>query len=415
MAENKPRSSSQRRKKPAAERLVERYENLLRRLSDLASTLDHEVLVRRITETARQVTECEAASLLLYDPSTKCLYFEAATNQLESGLGKTAVPTDHSIAGWIFSHGKPLLVPNALEDPRFYREVDAITRFQTRSILGVPLKATNGCIGVIEAVNKIDGQFDQTDLHLLEMLAAHAGRALENQRLFEQSDLVAEMVHELRTPLTALTAAANLLQRPDLPAHQRESLARTIFQEVQRLNAMATDFLDFARLSSGRTRFRREPVHLGGLVEECLELVRPQAEAQQLTLQVELDPSVAPVPGDRNRLKQVILNLLSNAMKYNRPGGTISIRLTPQGDQVALAFSDTGRGIPADSLPHIFDHFYRVPSEEGETAGSGLGLAIVKRIVESHGGKVSVESQEGQGSTFTVWLPSGPRAGWEMG
>jgi signal transduction histidine kinase len=379
----------------------------------MASTLEHDLLVRRITETAREVTGAEAASLLLYDPTSKCLYFEAATNQLESGLGKAAVPTDHSIAGWIFSHRKPLLVPNALEDPRFYREVDAITRFQTRSILGVPLMAADECIGVIEAVNKLDGQFDQTDLHLLEMLAAHAGRALENQRLFEQSDLVAEMVHELRTPLTALTAAANLLQRKDLPDDQRESLARTIFSEVQRLNAMATDFLDFARLSSGRTRFRREPVHLGGLVEECLQLVRPQAETQGLKLHVDLDPTVTPVPGDRNRLKQVILNLLSNAMKYNRQGGSITIRLWPAGDQVALAFSDSGRGIPAESLPHIFDHFYRVPSEEGETTGSGLGLAIVKRIVESHGGKVTVESQPGEGSTFTVWLPSKPPARWE--
>jgi signal transduction histidine kinase len=214
------------------------------------------------------------------------------------------------------------------------------------------------------------------------------------------------MVHELRTPLTALTAVANLLQRLDLPDEQRLNLAQTLHVEVDRLNEMTTDFLELARLETGRSRFYREPVHLGGLVEECLQVVRAQAEEEGIALDVQIDRSITPVQGDRNRLKQVLLNLMTNAIKYNKPRGKVILRLKQKRESLLLSIEDTGRGIPEEALPHIFDRFYRVPYQGRDAPGTGLGLAIAKRIVESHGGTISVESQLDRGSTFIIRLPT---------
>jgi signal transduction histidine kinase len=393
--------------------LLRRYARLVEVTTDLASTLDLDSLLDHIVQAAQELTHSEAASLLLYDSQTHHLYFEAATGQTAEGLGRTAVPADGSIAGWVFTHREPLLVHDAMADPRFFREVDFLTNFRTRSVLGVPLVTKEKALGVIEAVNKLEGGFTEEDVRILQSLAAQAAIAIENTRLFQQSDVVAEMVHELRTPLAALTAAAHLLQRPDLPSDQREKISDTVYQEVRRLSDMTTDFLEFSRLQSGRARLVREPVHLGGLVGECQEILRPQAEAEDVRIYVESDPAVVPVQGDRNRLKQVLLNLLTNAIKYNHPGGDVTVRLKRDGEAVVVEVSDNGRGIPEASLPHIFERFYRVPDPETRVTGTGLGLAIAKRIVEGHGGSVSVVSEFGKGSTFRARLPIGVSPGAE--
>jgi signal transduction histidine kinase len=371
----------------------------------MVSVLDLNTLLQHIVDAAQELTESEGASLLLYDPQTHHLYFQAATGPLNEQEKQTAIPAESSIAGWIFTNKDPLLVEDAMSDPRFFREVDVLTHFKTRSILGVPLLAKDKTLGVIEVVNKLEGTFQEMDLRLLQSLAAQAAIAIENSRLFQQSDLVAEMVHELRTPLAALTAAAHLIQRPELEDDQREKLSRTMYSEVQRLNEMATDFLDIARLESGRISFVREPVHLEGLIRECLEIIRPQAEAERITLATEIDRSLEPVLGDRNRLKQLLLNLLTNAIKYNRQRGQVLVTLRNKGDELLLSVKDTGKGIPPESLPRVFDRFYRVPAQESGTVGSGLGLAIAQRIAKNHNGIIEVESVLDQGSTFTLRLP----------
>ncbi len=388
--------------------LLKRYARLLEVSVTLASTLDLDDLLQHVVEAAKELTECEATSLLLYDPATRHLHFEAATGALLSGGERIVVPMENSIAGWVFARGEVLHVEDAMSDARFYREVDVLTQFQTRSVLGVPLRTLDKTVGVIEAVNKVQGQFLEEDERLLLALASQAAIAIEKARLFQQSDLVAEMVHELRTPLASLTAAAHLLKRPDLPGEQRGRLADTVYGEVFRLNEMATDFLELARLESGRGRMVREPVHLGGLVQECIEIVRPVAEADGVTIESEAESSLAPVQGDRNRLKQVFLNLLTNAIKYNRPGGKVLVRITLENLEAVTCIRDTGRGIPAESIPHIFERFYRVPDPGRSVAGTGLGLAIARRIIEASHGSITVESQIDKGSTFCVRLPAGP-------
>jgi K+-sensing histidine kinase KdpD len=387
-------------------RLLKRYARLLELTSDLTSTLELSTLLQHIVDAAQELTETEAASLLLYDPQTEHLYFEAATSPIEEAVTSTSVPVTNSIAGWILTNQKPLLVEDADHDPRFFNDVDILTSFKTKSILGAPLVTKDKTLGVIEVVNKRQGTFQDDDLHMLQGLAAQAAIAIQNTRLFQQSDLVAEMVHELRTPLAALMAAAHLMKRPELPEDQRHQLSKTVFNEVHRLNDMTTDFLELARLESGRVRFAREKVLLRELVQECVEIIQPQADAERVKLKMNLPPEESTVRGDRNRLKQLLLNLLTNAIKYNFAEGEVHVSLS-QKDQVAqLAVSDTGAGIPPESLPHVFERFYRVPAKEGSTLGTGLGLAIAKRIAENHRGSIEVKSKPGEGSMFTVLLPT---------
>lgn len=408
MKSNPPGPETEIRNYP---KLLNRYQRLLELTSDLAATFDLDTLLQRIVVAARELTDSEASSLLLYDKQTHTLYFEAATGALVDGVGQRAIPADNSIAGWVFTHGEPILSQDVLNDPRFYREMDALTQFETQSILGVPLRTKDKVLGVIESVNKTEGIFTDEDVQILQTLAAQAAIAIENSQLFMQSDLIAEIVHELRTPLAALTAASHLLQRSDLPADQRTKLSHTILNEVQRLNDLTTDFLELSRLESGRTHFEREPVHLGGLVQESLEVVRAQAESKEIKLETEIDPSLTPVHGDRKILKQLLLNLLTNAIKYSPPESVVTVVLRSEGNEVLMEVRDTGRGISPEDQKRLFQRFYRAGNAQDEVQGTGLGLVIAKRIAESHEGSISVESTLGKGSTFTVRLPERPSTG----
>lgn len=389
-------------------KLLNRYQRLLELTSDLAATFDLDTLLQRIVVAARELTDSEASSLLLYEKQTHSLYFEAATGALVSGVGQRAIPADNSIAGWVFTHGEAIVSQDVLNDPRFYRELDALTRFETQSILGVPLRTKDKVLGVIESVNKVEGIFTDEDVQILQTLAAQAAIAIENSQLFMQSDLIAEIVHEVRTPLASLTAASHLLQRPDLPADQRTKLGQTILYEVQRLNDLTTDFLELSRLESGRMHLKREPIHLGGLIEESLAVVRAQASSKQIELETEFDSSLAPFHGDRKLLKQLLLNLLTNAIKYSNPGDVVTVALRSEDDEVSMEVRDTGRGISPEDQERLFQRFYRAADGEDDVQGTGLGLVIAKRIAESHEGSIFVESALGEGTTFAVKLPAGP-------
>lgn len=390
-------------------RLLRRYQRLLELNSELVGTLELDTLLQSIVEAAKELTDSEAASILLYEQQSQKLYFEAATDSVGDQLLERDVPAENSIAGWVFFNKQPIIVEDTLSDPRFFGEIDAHTRFQTTSILGVPLTTKDDALGVIEAVNKQDGKFNEDDVLILQSLAAQASISIVNSRLFKQSDLVAEFVHEMRTPLASLNAAVHLLQRNSLPEVQFHKIARTVVNEVERLNEMASDFLELARLESGRAHLQREIVHLGGLVRECIEIVKPQAETRQITVVSEFDVSVQPIYGDRRLLKQMLLNLLSNAIKYNDEGGKVTVTLERTNGEAIISVSDTGCGIPAEAIPRLFERFYRVPSDS-KSAGTGLGLAIAKRITQSHGGDIRVESELNVGTTFNVSLPFGKPA-----
>jgi signal transduction histidine kinase len=372
---------------------------------DLASTLDLNTLLNRIVHAAADLSNAEAASILLYDEAKRELYFQATTNLDAPLMQGLAVPVDSSIAGWILTQRKAVIIDDTRQDPRHFGKLAKPTGVETTSLLGVPLITKDKVIGVLEAINKLAGVFNEEDQEVLTALGAQAAVAIENARLFQQSDLISEMVHELRTPLGSINAAAYLLLRPEINEEQRRKMVETMHRETTRLSEMASSFLDLARLESGRTRFQIESVDLLKLAEECANVMCNKAIEKEITLKLELPETFSPIQVDREKLKQVILNLLSNAIKYTPSGGEVCLAIASNSHEAILSVRDSGIGIPAESLAHVFEKFYRVPGSEKIEQGTGLGLSICKRIIDAHLGKIEVESQTGKGTTFRVSLP----------
>jgi len=378
----------------------------------LNSTLSRRPLIYQIVNAARELTHTEASSIMLVDRKTGELHFEAATGARSQEIRSAVVPMDGSVAGWVVQNDEPLVVEDAQQDPRFYRQLDSQIGFQTRSLIAVPLAVRGKIIGVLEAVNKLGGEpFSDEDVRLLMILADQAAVAIENAMLFEQSDLVAEMVHEMRTPLTSIAGYAEMLQRMQIPAEQRVEFAHTIVQEALRLSRLADDFLELARLESGRAFLAQEKVSLEEIVEEALTVLRPQAEKKGIALRVATPGYLPPVVGDEQRLKRTLINLLANAVKYCRQGDRATVTARVENEDLIIGVVDTGPGIPLGAQEQLFRKFYRLPtSGEEEVEGTGLGLAICRQIVEAHGGKIWVESEEGKGSAFYFRLPIAGRA-----
>ena len=387
-----------------------RFQRVLDLSQVLNSTLDLSALLELIIRAAREITATEASSILLTDLKTGDLYFEAATGTKSEAVKRVVVPPQ-SLAGWVAREGKVQVIDDVSSDPRFSPLADQQSGFKTRALIAVPLQVKGRTIGVLEVVNRIDNTpFNDEDVDVLTALTAHAAVAIENARLFQQSDLISEMVHELRTPLTSIVAYSELLLRSDVQLTQQRAFVETILQESTRLTTMINDFLDLARLQSGRARLTRQPVQLSELVRDCASVMMPQAQQKNIRLDVHAPSGITSVQGDPGRLKQVVVNLLSNAIKYTAPEGSVQAEAVEIDDSVRVSVKDTGRGIPEQDLPHIFDKFYRVPDSEGWASGTGLGLSITKEIVEAHGGRIDVQSQVGVGTTFTLVLPIDHRA-----
>jgi signal transduction histidine kinase/HD-GYP domain-containing protein (c-di-GMP phosphodiesterase class II) len=223
-----------------------------------------------------------------------------------------------------------------------------------------------------------------------------------------KSDLISIVSHELRTPLTAIKAyTETLLDNADsstFPMHKK--FLSIIDEECDRLSRMVNDVLDLSRMDSGRTRLHAAPVAFSRLVEEVVPTVEPGLVQRELSLRVRIDPDLPHLEADPDLLKQVLVNLIHNAIKFSRPGGFVTVTGQAMGDRIHVGVEDQGKGIPADQIERVFDRFYRVETESGErVSGTGLGLAIVKRVIELHGGSVRVESEVGVGTRFIVDLP----------
>ena len=387
------------------EKRLEGYRRLIDIARDLASTLDLDILLNHIISAASDLTETEAASILLYDDAARQLYFQVATNLDQPALRGLVVPLEGSIAGWIVTNHKAARITNVMGDPRHFSNIEKQTHVTTRSLLGVPLITKEKVVGVLEVINKQVGEFTDDDEDLMQVLGAQAAVAIENARLFQQSDLVAEFVHELRTPLASIGTATYLLLRPEMSQEQRQSMIHNIYNEALHLNILASSFLDLARLESGRVQFNLSCFDLACMLDECIEIMQSKADECSVTLEIEIQPDFPQVEADRDKIKQVVLNLLSNAIKYNYPHGKVTMIGGLENSGWTLAVRDTGTGIPVKALPHLFQKFYRVQASEGKVAGTGLGLSICKEIVSGHGGTIEVKSKYGKGATFTIHIP----------
>ena len=402
----------------------------------LNSTLDLDALLDIIIKVATEVTFTEVASILLLDEKTGELRFEAATGARRAELKTIVVPLEGSIAGWIVSQNRSLVVNDVRQDPRHFAPADQTTQFDTRSLLGAPLQVKDKTIGVLEVLNKCgNSPFIVQDLETLETLAAQAAIAIENARLYQDlqdqmralqeaqtrlvqseklaavGELVAGVAHELNDPLTSVIGFAHMLQRNNLEDQSRKDLDKIIAQ-AQRAATIVRGLLDFARQRPPE----QKPVQINSVLNSTLELLGYELRTHNVVCTPHLSAELPLTMADPYQLQQVFVNLVNNArqaMSEVNGGGHLAIttELAPStfinqktGTEpvIRVIIEDDGPGIPTDLLPSIFDPFF---TTKPEGHGTGLGLSVCHGIVSEHGGHIWTESEPGQGATFYVELP----------
>ncbi|PJF36161.1 MAG: hypothetical protein CUN49_06870 [Candidatus Thermofonsia Clade 1 bacterium] len=279
--------------------------------------------------------------------------------------------------------------------------VSSLIGFAVASHFLHPIETIAQAAKQITAANDLSKRIPYKNSDELGQLALTFNTTLDRlERLFmAQRRFVADVSHEMRTPLTTLQGNLDLIKRYGIEAASLEAME----SELKRMNRLVGDLLLLAQADSGHLPLREDQVDLDTLVMEVFR----QAKLLSQTIEVRLvELQAARVKGDSDRLKQVLLNLVTNAIKYTPENGAVMLSLTVEGGYAVLRVSDTGIGIPKEDLPHIFERFYRVDkARDRKIGGAGLGLSIAKWIVEAHHGRISVESELGKGSTFTVQLP----------
>jgi signal transduction histidine kinase len=282
----------------------------------------------------------------------------------------------------------------------------------------VPLQTRDRILGAITFVMGQSGRhYEPNDLVLAEGLARRAAVAMENARLYQdlqqalhvREQFLTIAAHELKTPLTSLLGNAQLIQRRaqrDNTSSTRDMRAlQVVVEQATRLNVMITSLLDITRIESGQLTIERKPIDLCRLIRRVIDEIRPGLEQHKLTWSSSLEEIL--IEGDALRLEQVLQNLIGNAVKYSPQGGLVTVHIERRNAQACVMVSDQGIGIPQEALTQLFQRFYRAKNVDAQhISGVGIGLFVVKEIVDLHGGEVTVESNVGRGSTFTVWLPS---------
>jgi two-component system phosphate regulon sensor histidine kinase PhoR len=359
---------------------IQELQNLSSVIASLIATFNsqHAVLESerlRLATVLEQITD----GVLIADATGSIQFANPAAGR----LFQFANPLKHSIAEVVRNHQLVEAWRRCQQTRQMQSEsVEVPTRHQYLQLVVIPDQHTSGSLLLAQDLTRI--------------------RRLETVR----RDFVSNLSHELRTPLASLKALAETLQEgalDDPPAARR--FVDQIQIEVDALTQMANELLELSKIESGRFSLERSPVAAADLLESAVHRMQVQAERANISLRVECPDDLPHVQVDSQRLEQVLINLIHNAVKFTRPGGEVLLCAESIPGGVRFAVTDTGVGIPADEVTRIFERFYRVDkSRTGR--GTGLGLSIARHIVEAHGGKIWAESIEGQGSTFYFSIPT---------
>jgi len=385
----------------------------------LNSTLDLDPLLQYILDSAVELLNCEAVSILFYNEETGQLRFAAVTGSNPDELAKIPVPLDRSIAGKIFTENTPLVINDVQQDTRHYTEVGDQTNIEIRSLLGVPMRIRKQKVGVIEAINKQSSIFTYSDVKLLNIIASQAAVAINNARLVQElqkvnaqlseademkSRFMAVASHELRTPLGIIMGYSTFLKeeaKGDLSEH-----ASNVLEAALELRSLVEDMTNMNMIYTGQRDIKPVPTPLQEIIYAAYAEISSTAGAKKNVLILDLPEEPVIVNADR-KLKLVFVNLLNNAIRFTPNPGEIQIRMKIKEKAVLVEIQDEGIGIPPDKLERIFEQFYQVEDHMTRRYGGlGLGLAIAQVVVDMHGGRIWAESPGlGKGATFKVVLP----------
>jgi signal transduction histidine kinase/CheY-like chemotaxis protein len=399
----------------------------------VSAVLDLDTLLNRIVETSVFITQADEGFLSLLDAETQELYLRAAKNLGEDQVNLLRLKVADNLLGQVVRTGQPMRLGS---EEAANHKLKVVTGYLVRSLIHVPLTAQGRVIGVLSVHNRTNPRaFSQNDLKLLSALANYGAIALQNAWLHEaikkhaaqtevaytelkelsqhKIEFMQDISHELRAPLTFIKGYVDLLREGifgEIRLEQSEPL-NIIARRTERIIRLVSDMLTLQRLES--EGFELAEVNLTEIAYAAIEDARAAAQQAGLVIKTEIPKNLPTILGGPHQLSRVFDNLLSNAIKFSPYGGNVTVHIREERDLMNVYISDPGIGIPPDRLERLFDRFYRADVSEGKRIpGSGLGLSIVKAIVEGHGGQMSVQSQEDQGSTFSFSLPkAGPDTG----
>jgi GAF domain-containing protein/CheY-like chemotaxis protein len=397
------------------------------------STLDLETVLNTIVAKAVQLSATDAGAIYVFSNLRQKFRLRATygmSEQLVEEFRNQKVGLGESYLGSATQWREPIQVPDLEgESPSGIR--DLVLRAGYRALLVVPLLRPDHIVGALVVRRKQPGLFPNSTIELLQTFAAQSVLAIQNARLFSEieeksrelqvasqhkSQFLANMSHELRTPLNAIIGLTEMLREeaegPEF-ASFTEPLER-VHRAGKHLLSLINDVLDLSKIEAGKVELHEEDFDLAVLARDLLVTAQPLADKNGNRLALECDLSTAPMRGDQMRLRQVLLNLLSNSCKFT-DSGTVTLRISGSREGEVAGYSmsvaDTGIGMTPEQLAKIFSEFTQADtSTTRKYGGTGLGLAISKRLVEIMGGTIAADSTPGEGSTFGVWLPATPGA-----
>jgi signal transduction histidine kinase len=399
---------------------VDHLERLLEVVRGLTTTPDLESFLQTIINEAIELTGSELASILEYDETNSELRFLAMHWFQRDVLRPVGVPLDGSAAGWVYRRGQPLIIQDVKLDQRHFKVVDHVTKHETRSLVAVPLLVRAEVVGVLEALNKKDGaHYTEQDLTILETLGALAAQAIKSANLQRKvratsielaelerlkTDFIAITSHELRTPLGLILGHATFLR--ELAGAQYSQQLDIIVRNATKLKEIVENLSDVDNIQTGAARVRRQKVSLVKIVEDVTFLFQDEANSRNITLKCETGETPCYANVDEAKISIALSNLVKNSLQFTEAGGHVTVKVQEDTGHFKVSVMDDGIGIPTRDLPRVFERFFQVETHlTRRYGGMGLGLSVAKAMVELHGGRVWVESQEGKGSTFTFLLP----------